>query len=59
MIFFIINSGFTFVLFYNAYRSFEENAVSFVTETTYLNWNTTFPAITVCAIGGSEIEWDM
>ncbi|KAF7280154.1 hypothetical protein GWI33_006330 [Rhynchophorus ferrugineus] len=32
------------------------NTVSFLTETTYLDWNTTFPAITVCQISGNDFN---
>ncbi|XP_056638213.1 pickpocket protein 11-like [Diorhabda sublineata] len=44
-------------VFYNSYLQYEENTVSFVTETTYLAWNTSFPAISVCPIAGTEPEW--
>ncbi|KAJ8971227.1 hypothetical protein NQ317_008816 [Molorchus minor] len=46
------------VMFKESYKTFQQNAISFVTETTYLDWNTTFPAITICPIAGSEPEWD-
>jgi hypothetical protein len=29
-------------------EEFQQGAVSFVPETTYLHWNTGFPAVTVC-----------
>ncbi|XP_074034427.1 sodium channel protein Nach isoform X1 [Leptinotarsa decemlineata] len=45
------------LMFKNSYKAFEEKSVSFVTETTYLEWNTTFPAVTLCPIAGSEPEW--
>lgn len=41
-----------------SYKSYTENAISFVTETAYLNWNTTFPAITLCEIAGTAITWE-
>lgn len=40
-----------------SYESFQNNAISFVTETTYLDWNTTFPAVSICEITGSEVNW--
>ncbi|CAG9857939.1 unnamed protein product [Phyllotreta striolata] len=46
------------LVFYQSWLQFEENAISFVTETTYLHWNTTFPSISVCPIAGTEPEWD-
>ncbi|KAK9499911.1 hypothetical protein O3M35_002850 [Rhynocoris fuscipes] len=30
------------------WHNFQHNAVSFVVETTYLDWNTSFPAISIC-----------
>ncbi|XP_017776900.1 PREDICTED: pickpocket protein 28-like [Nicrophorus vespilloides] len=44
-------------IFRGSYESFQHNAISFVTETTYLDWNTTFPAISVCEITSSETFW--
>ncbi|KAG8323116.1 hypothetical protein J6590_009761 [Homalodisca vitripennis] len=38
--------------------NFENNAVSFVMETTYLNWNTTFPAISVCEVESTDKLYD-
>ncbi|CAH1113598.1 unnamed protein product [Psylliodes chrysocephalus] len=55
---FIVSFGIMLLLFYKSWIQFEENAISFVTETTYLHWNTTFPAISVCPITGTEPEWD-
>ncbi|KAJ8942065.1 hypothetical protein NQ314_010173 [Rhamnusium bicolor] len=55
---FMINFCIMLWMFKASYTAFQENAISFVTETTYLDWNTTFPAITLCPIAGSEPEWD-
>lgn len=44
-------------VFKGSYESFQNNAVSFVTETTYLAWDTKFPAVTVCEITGTEVMW--
>ncbi|KAG5879361.1 hypothetical protein JTB14_030990 [Gonioctena quinquepunctata] len=55
---FIVNFGVMLLVFKNSYVAFEEKSVSFVTETTYLEWNTTFPAVTLCPIAGSEPEWN-
>lgn len=41
---------------YNAYRY---NAISFVTETTYLDWETNFPAITICETTTQDIATTM
>ncbi|XP_072396345.1 sodium channel protein Nach-like [Diabrotica undecimpunctata] len=54
---FVTNFGAMLLVFWNSYKQFEESAVSFVTETTYLTWNTTFPAISICPIAGAEPEW--
>ncbi|XP_044746369.1 pickpocket protein 11-like [Coccinella septempunctata] len=47
-----------FIYFYESYKAFNTSAVSFVTETTYLNWNTSFPAISICEIKGADVEYD-
>nr|CAD7415890.1 unnamed protein product [Timema poppensis] len=31
-----------------SWNAFQNNAISFVVETTYLDWNTDFPSLTVC-----------
>ena len=31
-----------------SWEAFQNNAISFVVETTYLDWDTTFPSISVC-----------
>nr|XP_015837686.1 PREDICTED: sodium channel protein Nach-like isoform X2 [Tribolium castaneum] len=46
------------LVFKASYKSYTENAISFVTETAYLNWNTSFPAVTLCEITSSEVAWN-
>ncbi|KAK3932273.1 Pickpocket protein 28 [Frankliniella fusca] len=38
----------TYFLLMSSYNAFQYHAVSFVSETAYLDWNTTFPAVSVC-----------
>ncbi|XP_034254431.1 uncharacterized protein LOC117653133 [Thrips palmi] len=38
----------TYYLLIASYTAFRDHAVSFVSETAYLDWNTTFPAVSVC-----------
>ncbi|XP_024084069.1 uncharacterized protein LOC106664971 isoform X2 [Cimex lectularius] len=38
----------TFLLVSATWYNFQHNAVSFVVETSYLDWNTTFPTVTIC-----------
>lgn len=45
------------IIFKGSYESFQNNAISFVTETTYLEWNTKFPTVTICEITGTEVVW--
>lgn len=40
-----IGSGFLIVASYDA---FEHNAISFVVETSYRDWDTDFPAVVIC-----------
>jgi hypothetical protein len=40
-------------------EAFQQGAVSFVPETTYLHWNTGFPAATVCEKLNKEKIWDL
>lgn len=44
------------VTFASLLTNYRENSVSFLTETTYLDWNTTFPAVTVCQIAGMDLS---
>lgn len=39
------------------YNHYQENTIRFTTRTDYLDWNTTFPAITVCEIANVEKIW--
>ncbi|XP_033610859.1 sodium channel protein Nach [Cryptotermes secundus] len=48
----------TIIVTLSSYREFREHSVSFVVETTYLHWNTTFPAFTVCEKEEEEYIWD-
>ena len=38
----------TYFLLHASMDAFRHHAVSFVSETAYLDWNTTFPAVSVC-----------
>ncbi|XP_037720353.1 pickpocket protein 11 [Drosophila subpulchrella] len=40
-------------------HSYLSSSVSFNLDTIYLNWNSTFPAITVCEIYNAERIWDL
>lgn len=40
-------------------ESFSERTINFNVQTTYLGWNTTFPAITVCELFNGEKLWDV
>ncbi|XP_017130957.1 pickpocket protein 11 [Drosophila elegans] len=40
-------------------NSYLSSSVSFNLDTIYLNWNSTFPAITVCEIYNAERIWDL
>ncbi|KAF5298771.1 hypothetical protein FQR65_LT09640 [Abscondita terminalis] len=57
MLAFVTSGFFMFKMFYASYQAFRHNAISFVTETTYLEWNTSFPAVSICEISSSEIFW--
>lgn len=48
----------TAVIFLASYEAYDKNPISFATETTYLNWNTTFPAVTVCQLVNPDIFTD-
>ncbi|KAM3962325.1 sodium channel protein Nach-like [Aphomia sociella] len=39
------------------YNHYQENTIRFTTRTDYLDWNTTFPSITVCEIINVEKLW--
>ncbi|KAJ3649088.1 hypothetical protein Zmor_020850 [Zophobas morio] len=58
MVIFILSFYAMILVFKASYKSYTDNAISFVTETTYLNWNTSFPAVTLCEITSSEVEWN-
>ncbi|KAB0804682.1 hypothetical protein PPYR_01652 [Photinus pyralis] len=57
MVIFVSSVVGMFTIFIAQYNSFKHNSISFVTETTYLEWNTTFPAVTLCEVGSTEIFW--
>jgi hypothetical protein len=40
-------------------EAFQQRAISFVPETTYLHWNTGFPAATVCEKLDNGKIWDL
>ncbi|XP_021920095.1 degenerin del-1-like isoform X2 [Zootermopsis nevadensis] len=42
----------------SSYKDFREHSISFAVETTYLRWNTTFPAFTVCEEDDPEYVWE-
>ncbi|KAL3288803.1 hypothetical protein HHI36_003236 [Cryptolaemus montrouzieri] len=46
-----------FLYFYESYEAFDTKAVSYVTETAYLHWNTSFPAISICEVKGAELNY--
>lgn len=43
------------VIFLASYDAYDKNPISFVTETAYLRWNTTFPAVTACQLMNPDI----
>ncbi|CAD7084626.1 unnamed protein product [Hermetia illucens] len=44
---------------FKLYRAFLASSLAFTLDTLYLNWNTTFPAVTVCEIYNGEKNWDI
>ncbi|XP_055847981.1 pickpocket protein 19, partial [Episyrphus balteatus] len=44
---------------YGLYKSFLTSSVTFNMDTLYLDWNTSFPAITVCELYNGERVWDI
>jgi hypothetical protein len=40
-------------------ETFQQRAVSFAPETTYLHWNTGFPAVTVCEKLDRKKIWNL
>ena len=36
------------MLIMSSWDNYQNNAISFVPDTTYLDWNTDFPSVTVC-----------
>jgi hypothetical protein len=40
-------------------EAFQQRAVTFVPETTYLRWNTGFPAVTVCEKLNRQKIWNL
>lgn len=47
----------TMRIFKGSYEAYTFNAISFVTETAYLDWNTTFPSVSICEITSTEVFW--
>ncbi|XP_071053835.1 pickpocket protein 11-like [Onthophagus taurus] len=45
------------IILKGSYESYKNDSISFVTETAYLDWNTTFPAVTICEINSADITW--
>lgn len=54
---FVVSTAVMMLVISGAYDTYRYNAISFVTETTYLDWNTTFPAVTICEISNSDVFW--
>ncbi|KAL1502230.1 hypothetical protein ABEB36_007403 [Hypothenemus hampei] len=44
------------LVFAYLFKSYQQNSISFLIETTYLDWNTTFPAVSVCQQSGMNIS---
>ncbi|XP_065212235.1 sodium channel protein Nach isoform X2 [Planococcus citri] len=44
----------TIKLVLSSIEAYQHNAVTYVVETNYLNWNTTFPAVSVCELENQE-----
>lgn len=42
-----------------SWDAFQNNAISFVVESTYLDWDTTFPSISVCEEDNMERVYQM
>ncbi|XP_044739945.1 uncharacterized protein LOC123301275 [Chrysoperla carnea] len=45
-------------IFIRSYEAYVYNSISFVTETTYLNWNTSFPAVSICEVWYKNKYWE-
>lgn len=43
-----LSGYYTWMYLIATWYAFQNNAVSFVMETDYLEWNTTFPAVSIC-----------
>ncbi|XP_066999983.2 sodium channel protein Nach [Anabrus simplex] len=46
----------TYYLLFASWNAYQYNAVSFTMDTTYLTWNTSFPAVSVCEIDFREMS---
>ncbi|XP_019754664.2 sodium channel protein Nach [Dendroctonus ponderosae] len=46
------------LVFISLVRTYQENSITFLTETTYLEWNTSFPSVSVCQISGADMPFD-
>ncbi|KAH1000747.1 hypothetical protein HUJ04_013041 [Dendroctonus ponderosae] len=44
------------LVFISLVRTYQENSITFLTETTYLEWNTSFPSVSVCQISGADMS---
>ncbi|KAG5878519.1 hypothetical protein JTB14_018903 [Gonioctena quinquepunctata] len=44
----------TGLLIHSSWKDFQNNAISFVVETSYLDWNTNFPSVVVCETDNQE-----
>lgn len=45
------------LIFLASYDAYDTNPISFVTETTYLQWNTSFPSVSICQVMNQDIYW--
>lgn len=52
---FLVSAYATYLIFMASYEAYDKNPISFATETAYLNWNTTFPAVTLCQLVNPDI----
>lgn len=43
----------------NLFINFNENSMSFTVDTAYLNWNTSFPSISICEIYNNDKHFNL
>lgn len=47
------------VIIANIIRKYKTDALSFTIDSAYLNWNTSFPSISLCQVFNGEKNWDL